>query len=410
MPAVTHVSFSALGGAGAVASRLVAGQRKAGWQADLVTLVATPFPRWAARRPCVAISALADYYLVRKPGRAAFFSLLRRQHQSSVARRLTAGPGVAHLHWLPGLLDPARLLAHGRWERPVVWSLHDLWPMTGGCHYAGSCRGYESDCRDCPQVRRPFRGVVARAFQRKKAAFRALRRTVLVMPSEWTRGLVERSSALGRLPTAVIPNPVDTRHFRPLDKSAVRQTWGLHPTAFTVGVGAADLADPRKRIAETLQVLGGWQSAGGTCGPVQILLFGSGRPGCALPPGVVSVGASGRTDVLAQWYSAMDAYVSLSAFETFGNTLAEAAACGVPSICDRTSGMAEVVLADASGAHVGAPAEIPAVLERWRSSPGLRAGLALAARRRAVEVFDQRVVATQFIELYERLLDDREAP
>src|SRR5688572_11979088 len=59
---------------------------------------------------------------------------------------------IVHLHWVAEFLSPpvlARLLALGK---PVVWTLHDQRPYTGGCHFSAGCSGYERDCQPCPQL------------------------------------------------------------------------------------------------------------------------------------------------------------------------------------------------------------------------------------------------------------------
>ncbi len=401
---VTHVSFSSLGGAGAVAARLRAGQRRLGWRADLVTLVDTPFPRWAARHPCVALGALADYYLVRRSGRAAFFSLLRRRHATGVARRLAACGGVLHLHWLPGFLRPETLLSRSLQARRLVWSVHDLWPLTGGCHYANGCEEFQRDCRGCPQVRAPFRRSVAAALRRKRAGFEARRDLRIVVPSQWARTQVEVSSATRDLAVAVIPNPVDTEVFAPADRVALRAKWGLDPAAFVVGVGAADLGDERKQIPQTLALLDDWIRSRGPVPAVQVLVFGAGRPTPGLAPAFRFMGPSEGAVTLAEWYNTMDAHVSLSRFETFGNTLAEAAACATPCVCLARSGTADVVVDGVTGRQIEAPEELPAMLTDWAAHPAQARAMGQAAHADAVARFNDGVVARQFINLYQQPL------
>jgi glycosyltransferase involved in cell wall biosynthesis len=282
----------------------------------------------------------------------------------------------------------------------VIWSIQDLWPFTGGCHYANECRGFEQTCADCPQVCRPFQRRVAAALQRKQAGLQGRRNLLLVAPSEWTRSLIQASAALRGLPTALVPNPVDTTRFSPLNKAALRAKWGVDPAAFVIGVGAADLRDERKQIPQTLSVLRDWMSQRNDPRPIRVLVFGAGGPLPDWPPEFRFLGPSPNAATLAEWYNAMDAYASLSRYETFGNTLAEAAACGTPSICLTGSGMAEVVVPDRTGRHVHSPDELPLALADWVERPSQAQAMGAAARQHALQQFNAEVVARQFLDLY----------
>jgi glycosyltransferase involved in cell wall biosynthesis len=202
------------------------------------------------------------------------------------------------------------------------------------------------------------------------------------------------------LPVTVIPNPVDTRVFSPRDKTAVRREWGVDSETFVVGVGAADLRDERKQIPQTLGVLRDWMRRRQGRGSVQVLIFGAGGPLPGFPSAFRFLGPSRNASSLAEWYNAMDVYVSLSRFETFGNTLAEAAACGVPSVCITGSGMAEVVVPGQTGRHVNAPEELPEALADWVENPAQARRVGMEARTHAVRRFNDEVIARQFITLY----------
>ena len=60
---------------------------------------------------------------------------------------------VIHLHWInQGMLSLntiRKILTSGK---PVVWTMHDMWPCTGICHYARECRNYEQECHHCPYI------------------------------------------------------------------------------------------------------------------------------------------------------------------------------------------------------------------------------------------------------------------
>ncbi len=399
---VQHVSYSRLGGAGAVAVRLTAAQKRLGWHSELLTMVDQPFPRMFKQYPILVLYALMDQYLVRNSRHSSFFSLLRQRHHARTAKGLETYKGILHLHWLPGFLPFPGFFEQHLQARKMIWSVQDLWLMTGGCHYTNGCTAFTESCRNCPQVRGLFRKRVAAAMHDKQATFRDRGDILLVAPSEWTRSIIQASTVTRDLPTAVIPNPIDTAAFSPLDRATIRKKWDMAPSALIIGVGAADLDDERKQIPQTLAALSTLISARGTAPSLQVLIFGAGGRTMTSRPEFRFVGPSKNTAMLAEWYNAMDVYISLSRYETFGNTLAEAAACGTPSICLTGSGMSEVVIPDRTGRHVPSPAALPAALSNWIDQPEGARRMGLEARENALCRFDDAVVARQFIDLYER--------
>lgn len=398
---VTHVSFSSLGGAGAVAARLTRAQHRLGWTSTLKTLTDEPFRRWAIRHPLVAASTLIDYLIVRKTKRSSFFSLFRQQHSSRHARLLASEPGVLHLHWLPGFVRVEDLLPRVT-ARIIVWSLHDFFPLTGGCHYPYGCDHFADSCRECPQVRRVFRPKVRRRLLGKKRAYEQAGNLVVVAPSHWAKSLVHKSSAMHHMRCDVIPNPVDTSVFAPQPRTALMRTLGIPTGSFVIGVGAADLQDGRKQISTTLRLIQSWIADRLNSQRFHVFVFGD-NPSSqwrTLGPQFHFIGSTREQDRLAEWYALMDVYVSLSRYETFGNTVAEAAACGTPAVCLAGSGMTDVVIHNSTGLHIRQEKDLAGALRVLVDHPEKLHSMGIAARHHAVESFDDAVIANRFISLY----------
>ena len=59
-------------------------------------------------------------------------------------------PEIINLHWIcNGFLKIETVV---KLNKPIVWTLHDMWSFTGGCHYANDCHGYRKSCGVCPQL------------------------------------------------------------------------------------------------------------------------------------------------------------------------------------------------------------------------------------------------------------------
>ena len=81
---------------------------------------------------------------------------------------------VIHLSWInQGMLSLKNIRKIIRSGKPVVWTMHDLWPATGICHYARGCNRYASACGNCPLL--PNKGskndLSAKIFRRKKELY-----------------------------------------------------------------------------------------------------------------------------------------------------------------------------------------------------------------------------------------------
>ena len=113
---------------------------------------------------------------------------------------------IWNLHWMPGHIDSA-FLDFFR-SKKVVWTLHDMNPFTGACHYSGICKEYLKDCNHCPQVPRLLDPVVRRLLQNKIDSIHKLDNLTIVSPSEWLYNAFKESPVGKDIDIRHIPNPV----------------------------------------------------------------------------------------------------------------------------------------------------------------------------------------------------------
>ena len=135
---------------------------------------------------------------------------------------------IIHLHWINhgfiSLKGLEKILAKGK---PVVWTLHDMWPFTGGCHYSGTCLEFLERCSFCPYLKKPAKDdLSASQFDFKKKLYRNAN-LHMVACSKWLRALSSESSLFRNKEVMVIPNPIDVNRFKPLDKDECRKSLKL---------------------------------------------------------------------------------------------------------------------------------------------------------------------------------------
>ena len=163
---------------------------------------------------------------------------------------------VIHLHWTAYYQSPLtvhKLLATGK---PVVWTLHDQWPFTGGCHYTAGCLNYRRDCAACPQLSDDTYELPAAILKDKEFYLRDGNLTV-VAPSHWLKAACARESRLFRgLRVEEIPYSLDSEVFRPLPKPEPKGKLGLKADTVTLLFGAQDGTEKRKGFHVLLAVIG----------------------------------------------------------------------------------------------------------------------------------------------------------
>ena len=155
---------------------------------------------------------------------------------------------VIHLHWINfGFLSLNSLEKLFKTNKPVVWTLHDMWAFTGGCHYSGDCENYLNACGNCvPFLKNPSDTDLSnQVWQRKADIFKKSNFTVIAC-SEWLAQKARQSSLLQGKTILSIPNPIDTQVFYPIEKAIARKHFGLSPDKKYILFAAAKVGDVRK--------------------------------------------------------------------------------------------------------------------------------------------------------------------
>jgi glycosyltransferase involved in cell wall biosynthesis len=308
---------------------------------------------------------------------------------------------VLHLHWINfGFLSLGGLTELFRLGKPVVWTLHDQWAFTGGCHYARGCDRYLSHCQQCPYLRDPGeRDLSYRIFEKKTALFRDAP-VHLTPPSHWLAREAARSALLGHLPATVIPYAIDLETFRPASPAP--------EAGASILFGSASLTDPRKGFryfAEALVLLK--TRLPDSISPT-ILVFGKGTiyELGDLPFPVRYLGVLSSEEAVVQAYNLADVMVVPSLEDNLPNTVIESLACGTPVVAFATGGIPDMIDHRQNGylADTGSAAQLADGLHWLLTHPDPES-LRRAARQSAEARFAGPVVAERFVEVYELLKD-----
>jgi len=316
---------------------------------------------------------------------------------------------IIHLHWIAGgLLSIKGISRLAKLKKPIVWTLHDMWAFTGGCHYSGECEKYVESCGACPQLNSNKNNDITRKiWRRKRKAYKGLNLKI-VTPSRWLAECAKRSSLFSNLDINVIPNGLDITIFKPIKKLIARNILNLPENKKIILFGAFSELEKRKGfnyLKEAIIELKKMFDRDELC----LVVFG------ASPPKIIEefpfeVKFLGRLNdyslVLA--YSAADVFVLPSLQDNLPNTVMESFSCGTPVVSFNVGGIPEMIEHQTNG-YLSEPKNSKSLAEgiKWILEDEKRAPkLGEAARKKVVEEYSLETQARRYLSIYSQLLSE----
>jgi glycosyltransferase involved in cell wall biosynthesis len=295
-------------------------------------------------------------------------------------------------------------------DRPIVWTLHDMWPFTGGCHYDDECGKYAEDCGRCPVLQSDKEDDLSRSVLRRKRAAWAGKSITVVATSKWLRDCAASSSLFKECRIELLPNCVDTQKYQPLEKAPVRRLFGLDVNAKTILFSGANAhKDPRKGLNHLFDALQILEQGGFAKNEVQVVLLGIPQE-ATLPPCPFRVMRIPHLyDDVSQvaLYNAADVVAAPSLQENLSNVVVEAVCCGTPVVAFDIGGMPDIVTPGETG-YLAQPFSAQSLAEGMRTllriDPGRATELSRRCRQLAQSRYAEEVVAKRYIDLYAEVM------
>ncbi|MGV3509605.1 MAG: glycosyltransferase family 4 protein [Sphingobacteriaceae bacterium] len=313
---------------------------------------------------------------------------------------------ILHLHWINGgFLSLNNLNNLLKLNKLVVWTLHDMWPFTGGCHYPGHSEKFLSECGNCHFLKHPAPNDISHSgWVKKHKIYNNNKKITYIACSNWMREMAQKSSLLQGNEIVTIANPIDVDVFSKQDKVVSRRQWNIPEDAEVILFGSANINHTRKGIKYLIEALHKIKQTDSTRN-IRVVVFGKSKDFDfnQIPFPVISLPVIHTEVEIAEVYSLADVFILPSLEDNLPNMVMEALSCSTPVVAFNTGGVKDMVDHNENG-----------YLAEYMSAEDLAKGilsvlndssrLAVNARRKVVENFSFPVIAEKHIQLYERLL------
>jgi glycosyltransferase involved in cell wall biosynthesis len=305
---------------------------------------------------------------------------------------------IIYLHWVQGeFLNLSGYSKLAKMGKPVIVVMHDMWSITGGCHYSFLCEKYKSRCNECQVFEDNKKyDMSARGFNRKNRLYSDYKNFYFISPSKWLYACAKESLLLRSKPVFHIPNIIDNTIFKPLDKFFARRIFNLDEVDHVIAFGAVSIDSPYKGwdyIQEALSVLKKELSND----KITVLIFGKGvskQVTDRIPFKTKSTGYLKDEYSVAMVYNAADVFVTPSLADNLPTTILESLSCGTPVVGFNTGGIPEMIEHRSNG-------YIARYKDAYDLAEGIRFCLEHKIRGRLLPEFEKSVTLEKHFELLE---------
>jgi len=312
-------------------------------------------------------------------------------------------PDLVHLHWINNGMMQIEDIA--KIKAPIVWSLHDNWAFTGGCHIMWECDNYKHSCGSCLRLNSLKENDLSRkVFNRKRRAYSAIDNMTIVGLSSWLVRCARESSLFRHTDVLNLPNPLNTEVYAPVDRLQARELCNLPVNKKLVLFGAvnatSDINKGFNQLSKALSLL--------ERDDVELVVFGSSQSknSQSFKHKSYYLGYLHDEVSLRLLYSAADVMIVPSQQEAFGQTASESMACGTPVVAYACAGLLDIVDHKKNGylANPFDTDDLAAGIE-WVLNAKNYDELSVNARNKVLNEFDSELVVKKYIKLYERILN-----
>ena len=318
---------------------------------------------------------------------------------------------VVHYHNLHGGYFNYLALPSLTARKPSVWTLRDMWGLTGHCAHSFECERWRTGCGKCPHPKTdpPIRRDATRWEWKLKRRTYAQTKLLATAPSRWLAELA-RESILGSRPVRQVHNAVDTDLYRPRDQARLRRELGWPADAAILLFAAESLGNPFKDYRLLLEALGGLAAERRE----GLVLAALGEGGKDVIEGIrtLPLGYCGDEETMAAYYAAADFLAYPTKADNQPRVLLEALSSGCPCVATDVGGVSELVARGETGylAKAGDATDFRRGIEKLLDDPAGRLRMGENGRRLAAERHGLARHVSEFLATYEEAIHTWLAP
>ena len=327
-------------------------------------------------------------------------------HANIIKQIRTLEPNIIHLHWINGGFVSIENVS--KLSVSVVWTLHDMWALTGGCHYTYNCERYKDKCGYCPQLGSKHEYDISRwQWKRKRKNWDKLDFTIIAS-SNWMKECVKKSTLLKNKKVTVIPNPIDTELFRPIDKKISRTVLGLPLDKKLILFSAFSASTDKRKGGQYLEKALRKIIYDYKLKDIDLVVLGTNAPPENIEtfPNTHYFGYFNDDISQILLYSAVDLTVAPSIQENLSMTVMESLSCGTSCVAFKIGGMPDMIKHMENGYLVRPfdEDELAKGIALLIENDNLRDSLSKNARLKAVDSFSMEVISKKILKIYKSLL------
>lgn len=309
---------------------------------------------------------------------------------------------IIHFHWInQGFLSLKDIEALVKLNKPVVWTMHDMWPCTGICHYASDCEKFQTECESCFFLKSKGKDLSTFIFDKKLSLYKDANIT-FVGCSRWLSDRAKKSYLLRNKTVLSIPNPIDTKVYHLMDQGTARELLGLPLGKRLLLFGALNVTDKRKGIDYLIEALRKIEKQN-----VELVVFGQVKDDIRglFPVPIHSMGYLSDESKIVALYNAVDMFITSSLEENLPNTIMESMACGTPCVGFATGGIPEMIDHCVNGyvANYKDASDLANGI-RWILEHMDRQALSEACVKNVQENYTEEVIVMKYLSLYQNIL------
>ena len=306
---------------------------------------------------------------------------------------------IINLHWVAGFIDYESFFEKN--TKPVVWTLHDMWPFTGGEHYEEKSLGIDGSGKPIQRIKtqEEIAESATNLMLIKKSLYKVKNLTI-VAPSKWLVEEAKKSEVLDGKKVYHIPYGLDSDLFSMRDKEFSRNVFKI-PKDKKVMLFVADSISNHRKGFEFLK------RAFERLALDEIVLCAVGKKSTGNKPieGVMELGPIYDERLMSMVYSAADVFVIPSLMDNLPNTVLESIMCGTPVVGFPIGGIPDMINDGENGLLTKEVSvdSLVETLEKFLETSDNFDGNEI--RQEAVKKYSLNVQSSNYIKLFGRILD-----